>query len=292
MQTTRFRIHDARCVRRLSAGALPFLSLLLATESGFAQGLNGFMPDPHHVTIALSHTLESYDEFWMGTREVSDPTLGEIETGSVSLFVDVGVCRNVAVTANLAYVDAASDAPAPLAASGLQDRTFLLRYRFLQMGSSLRHAFVAGAGVRAPMAHYEPNRAVALGDETTDALFRLVYQIEGDFLDGTYLAAEFGYDLREDDTPDGMSIFGELGATIGRVSPSVSILRTLADDGFDIGDPGFTFPGLEGEMLRVGAKLYYRVSPTFGLAVSGFATPDGRNVGKAIGTSTSLVVQL
>ena len=142
------------------------------------------------------------------------------------------------------------------------------------------------------MAPYEPNRVVALGDETHDALFRFIYQLQSGVLDGGYLSADLGYDNREDDTPDGMSLYGELGVTIGKFSPSLAVARTWADGGSDIGDPGFTFPGLGAEYLRVGAKVYYRVSSSLGLAVSGFATPDGRNVGQAVGTSTSLVIQL
>jgi hypothetical protein len=159
-------------------------------------------------------------------------------------------------------------------------------------GAGFRHALLAGAGYRAPLAPYEPNRVVALGDATHDGLFRLIYQIEGDALDGTYFAAELGYDLRDQDAPDGTSLFGELGVTFGKATGSVAALRTWADGGDDIGDPGFTFQGLGGEMFRVGGKVYYRLSSSLGFAVSAFTIPDGRNVGQATGTSTSFVVQL
>ena len=291
MLTSFFAIEKLRS--KIVPALILFIPWVFASSAARAQGLNGFLPGAHRATIAVSHTLESYDEYWMGSTKVSDATLGEIETGSVSLYVDVGLLEDLAVTANFAYVDVASNGSAPLVDRGLQDRTFLLRYRFLSLAhSQFQHSFVAGAGLRAPMAPYEPNRVVALGDETQDALFRFVYQIQADVLDGAFLASEFGYDAREDDTPDGMSLFGELGVTIGRASPSLTICRTWADGGFDIGDPGFTFPGLGAESLRVGGKLYFRVSDSFGLAVSGFATPDGRNVGQAMGTSTALVLQL
>ncbi len=277
------------------AAAVSALSVaaLLSAAPARAQGLNGFLAESGSVTFALSHTMESYDEYWVGTVSTADPTLGTVETGTVSLWFDAGLCRNVALTGNLAYADMASDGPAPLTAQGLQDRMFLLRWRFASpVTGRLTHRFVAGAGLRAPASPYEPNRIVAIGDATFDQLLRLVYQIEADALDGAYLAAELGYDVRGDDAPDGTSIHGELGATLSRVTAAVQVTRTFADGGFDIGEPGFTFPGLRGEWLRLGAKLYGRVSSGFGLAVSGFVTPDGRNVGEASGMSTSIVVQL
>ena len=276
-----------------AAALIVSLSCLFHPGVAHAQNMNGFFPGKNNATIAMSHTFESYDEYWVGSVKISDPSLGEIETGSVSLYADVGLLEDLAIMANFAYVDVASNGTAPLSDSGLQDRTFLLRYRFLHLeGSGLEHVFVAGVGLRAPMAPYEPNRVVALGDETHDALFRFVYQLQMGLLDGGYVSGEFGYDLREDDTPDQTSIYGEAGVTIGRFSPSLAIYRNWADGGFDIGDPGFTFPGLGAETFRIGGKLYYRVSSEFGVAVSGFATPDGRNVGQATGVSTSLVVQI
>jgi hypothetical protein len=258
-----------------------------------AQGLNGFLPGAGHATIALSHTLESYDAYWMGGRLVADPALGRVETGSVSLWFDLGLAENVSLVGNLAYVDVASDAAPIRTANGLQDRAFLLRYRFASLeNAGWRHSFVAGAGVRAPASPYVADATVALGDGTHDGVFRLVYQVQADFVAGAYLATELGYDLREQDAPDGASLHGELGAGAGRVSIAGTVTRTWADGGSDIGDPGFKSPGLGGEMLRVGGKLFARVSSTFGFAVSGFTTLDGRNTGEAVGTSASLVVQL
>jgi hypothetical protein len=252
--------------------------LLFGVEPTHAQGMNGFFPGKGNATMAISHTFESYDEYWVGTESISDPTLGEVETGSVSLYADVGLLEDLAINANFAYVDVSSSGSAPVSDNGLQDRTFLLRYRFLQLeGSGLEHVFVAGVGLRAPMAPYEPNRVVALGDETHDALFRFIYQLQFGVLDGGYVSGEFGYDLREDDTPEQTSVYGEAGVTIGRFSPSLAIYRNWADGGFDIGDPGFRFPELDSEYFRWGGKLYYRVSSSFG---------------KASGMSTSLVLNL
>ncbi|MGQ0722882.1 MAG: hypothetical protein ACT4PE_15140 [Candidatus Eiseniibacteriota bacterium] len=275
------------------APAVLAVLLTLPWAPARAQGLNGFLPGAGHATIALSHTLESYDAYWMGGRLVADPALGRVETGSVSLWFDLGLSEDVALVGTLAYVDVASDAVPIRTAQGLQDRAFLLRYRFAAMeNAGWRHSFVAGAGVRAPASPYVADATVALGDGTHDGLFRLVYQVQADFLAGAYLAAELGWDVREKDSPDGASLHGELGAGTGRVSIAGTLTRTWADGGSDIGDTGFTYPGLGGEMLRVGGKVFVRAASVLGFAASGFTTLDGRNTGEAVGTSASLVVQL
>jgi hypothetical protein len=265
----------------------------LGSGAAGAQGLNGFLPEPGSATVAVSHTLESYDEYWVGPTAVTDSLLGEVETGSVSLWVDVGLSRDVALTAQIAYVDVASMGLLGQSAAGLQDRALLLRWRFLQGETSgYRHSFVAGGGVRAPASGYEPNRAIALGDGSLDGLFRLVYQVQADHLAGAWLAGELGFDMREDDVPNGMSLNAELGAVAGRAALSAWVTRVWADGGPNLGDVGFTYPEVDEEWVRVGGKAYVGISGHTGLAISAFATPKGENTGKATGTSAALVLKI
>jgi hypothetical protein len=256
-----------------------------------AQG-NAFLPPEGGATVAIAHTFEYYDKFWVGTNEVSDPGLGRVETGTVTLWMQAGLMEDLAIVANFAYVDVRTDGTAGMADQGLQDRTFLLRYRFLDReGGGWRHTLVGGAGVRLPASGYDPNKPVDLGDGTDDGLFRVVYQAQRDSFWGTYLALEGGYDLRESSTPEGMTLHGEVGATYSRLSLAATMDGLWADGGSNIGDPGFTFPGLDEDWVRLGGNAYYRVSPSFGLTLSGFTTLDGRNTGKSRGMSTALVVQ-
>lgn len=276
--------------RLVIAGAL---GAVLASGPAGAQGLNGFLPEARAATVAVSHTLESYDEYWVGATSVTDSLLGKVETGSVSLWVDVGLAEDVALIAQLAYVDVASDGLLGQSASGLQDRGLLLRWRFLNAeAAGYRHALVAAAGLRDAAAGYEPDRAVALGDGSRDGLFRLVYQIQADHLAGAWLATEVGFDVREGDVPDGMSLNAELGAGLGRASVSATVTRVWADGGPNLGDVGFAYPEVDEEWWRVGGKVYVGVSDRVGLAFSGFATPKGENTGKAAGTSTALVLRI
>jgi hypothetical protein len=255
-----------------------------------AQG-NAFLPPAGGATIALSQTFEYYDKFWMGDNEVSDPGLGRVETGSVTVWMQAGLLEDVAVVANFAYVDTRTDGTAGMEDQGLQDRTFLLRYRLLNSErGSWRHSLVAGAGARLPSSGYDPSGPIALGEGTNDGLLRLVYQAQLDSFWGTYFAVEGGYDVREAGAPEEMSFSAEAGATYSKLSLAASMIGSWSDGGLDIGAPGFAFNRLDEDWLRVAGNAYYRVSPAFGLALAGFTTVDGRNTGKARGASTSLVV--
>ena len=244
------------------AGAL---AIVLAAAPVGAQGLNGFLPRPGTATVAVSHTLESYDEYWVGSEAVSDSLLGRVETGTVSLWVDFGLTPDVALTAQLAYVDVGSDGLLQQTAAGLQDRGLMLRWRFLHgEAGGCRHSFVAAAGIRDAASGYEPDRAVAIGDHSRDGLFRMVYQIQADHLAGAWLSAELGYDLREGDVPQGLCVYSELGAVAGPAALSAMITRVWADGGPDLGDMAFTYPTVDEELVRVGAKVYLTFSERVG----------------------------
>jgi hypothetical protein len=250
-----------------------------------ATNLNGFMPEQGHGDLAISYTTESYDEFWVGDVEVSDPGVGEVEIDSITAWFQWGFTDDLALVVDAAYVDASSDGLGGFADSGLQDGSVLLKYRFLASGP---HSLVGGLGVRTALSDYEANLPVDLGDNTTDVLFRLVYQAQAG---NVYFSQQVGFDLRSDDAPDGFPLYTELGYTFGQATVTLFYYRLIADGGTDIGDPGFTFPSNQDETSRLGLKIYARVTDRFGFAVSGFDTLDGRNSGDTTGFSGTLVVR-
>jgi hypothetical protein len=276
--------------RPLSA-CRPYL-VLLAVLTGLAlagptaaTNMNGFMPEAGHGDLAISYTNEGYDEFWVGDVKVSDPGVGEVDIDSIAAWFQWGLTDDLALVVDAAYVDASSDGLGGFEDSGLQDASVLLKYRFLASGP---HSLVGGVGVRTAISDYEANLPVDLGDNTTDALFRLVYQAQaGNF----YFSQQVGFDLRSDDAPDDFPLYTELGYTFGRATATLFYYRLIADGGTDIGDPGFTFPSNQDETSRLGVKVYSRINDRFGFAVSGFETLDGRNSGDTTGYSGTLVVR-
>jgi hypothetical protein len=244
-----------------------------------ALDINGFLPDPGRGDFAVSYTSESYDEFWVGETKVSDPGVGEVEIDSFSLWLQWGLANNLAIVANLPYVDATSDGLGGFEDSGLQDLSVILKYRFFSSGP---HSLVGGAGVRTAAQDYEANLPVDLGDNTTDALLRLIYLYNSG---GFYFSQQVGYDLRGDDAPDGYPLYTELGVSAGRLTYIGYYSRLIADEGTDIGDPGFTFPSNQEEYSKAGVKLYARLTDRFGVSAVYFTTLDGRNTGDIDGFS-------
>lgn len=263
------------------------LAVLLAGSPATAFELNGFLPAAGEGNVALSFTSEGYDHFWVGETKVSDPGVGEVEIRSESLWFNYGVTDRLAVVGSLAYVGADSDGLAGFGEGDFQDASLLLQARILEGGGKARHALVAAAGVRTPLTSYSDNLPVDVGDGTTDALLRVVYQLR---VQGFYFAQQVGYDLRGGDAPDGVPLFTELGYSFGRFTVNGFYSQLIADGGTDIGDAGFTFPSNQEEYQRLGLKLYGRWSDRVGLSATAFDTLDGRNSGESRGLSAGLNV--
>lgn len=281
-------------MRRRNRLGLTFGAWLLlagAVLPAHAADLNGFFPEKGRGDVALSFSQESYDHFWFGTRRTSVPPVGKVETRSASLWLRYGLTERLAVVADLSYVDVDSDGTGGFADSGIQDLTALGMYRLYRAESSggVRQTLAGALGVRTNVGDYVADAPVSLGDGSTDALIRLIYQVEvGSF----YASQQIGLDVRGDDPPNGFPLYTELGYTFGRVTVGGFYINYLADGGSDIGDPGFTFPGNKEELERVGGKLYVRLTDRFGASASGFVTLDGRNSGDTTGVSVGLVARL
>lgn len=277
-----------RCVRPFALPAVSAVVIALSPLPVHALDLNGFFPEKGKLDLAFSFTTESYDEFWRGeTKTSTPPFLGEVENESTALWLRYGLTDRFCLIANLPYVDSTSDGSMGLSQSGAQDLTGLLVFKALEAGSAVRHRVIVAAGGRTPASDYQGDSPVSIGDDSTDGLLRLVYQLEAN---GFYVSQQVGYDLRGDDVPDGFPFYTEAGYTVGRVTFSGLYLNYVADGGTDIGEPGFTFPGNQDETERLGAKVFGRLDQTFGAFVGAFTTLDGRNSGDVTGYTAGLTL--
>jgi hypothetical protein len=273
--------------RRLRIGVWT-LAAGLVVPAAHGYDMNGFMPAAGEGALALSFSSEGYDEFWAGETKVSPPAgLGEVDTQSLTLWGRYGFTDRIAVVANLPYVDTEGDGLAGFEDSGISDLTALVQVRLADFGGG--HSLTGAAGVRTDVGGYEGDAPVSLGDASTDALLRLVYQLQRG---GFYFSQQVGYDLRGEDVPDGLPLHTELGYTFGRSTVNAFYTRYIADDGTDIGDPGFTFPSNQEDFERAGAKVYFRLGGTFGVTASAYTTLDGRNTGDSTGISVGGVFGL
>lgn len=257
---------------------------MLGTD-GFAQDANGFLRAEGEGDVAVSFTTDSYDRFWRGTTEVSNPGLGEVTTDSLALWLAYGLSGRLTMEANLPYVRTEGDGTANFEDDGLQDASFLFKYRFASVDSG-RHDFVGGFGLRTVASDYEANAPVDIGDGTTDWLLRFIYQFNAGAF---YASQQVGFDLRNEDAPNGYPLYTEIGYTFaGRFTLSGGFQCLEAGGGTDIGDPGFTFPGNEEEYRRAGVKGFWRLTDALGVAAAASTTLGGRNTGDTKGVSLGM----
>lgn len=276
---------------RLDRFALITLAVALATilaRPAAALDLDGFQPDAGTLDLAVSFTTESYDEFWVGTTEVSDPGLGEVDTRSLSLWARYGVTDRIAVLASLPWVDVAGDGLAGFEDDGIQDLSVVAQFLALRRETGAwRHQVVVGGGLRTPVGDYEGNAPVSLGDDTTDGLLRATWLGQRG---SWWVSQQIGFELRGGAAPNGWGLRTEVGRAFGeRVAASAFLALGRADGGTDIGEPGFTFPSNREEWDRVGAKVLIGLTDQLRLSASGFTTLDGRNTGHSSGLGIGVV---
>ena len=261
--------------------ALTSALLLLFSIPAAAADLNGFLREKGHGDVALSYTSENYDQFWLGTTKVDVPNGGDVDTTSLSLWFAYGLTDNLTLVGDLPYVKSKSDG-FDMEQSALQDLTVLGEYRFASIGSTTRSDFLGAGGFRTHASNYEPNLPVDVGDGTSDILFRFVYHLEAGAF---YFSQQIGYDLRNEDAPDGFPLLTEAGYTWGPVTLTAGFSVLKARGGTDIGDPGFTFPSNKEEYRRLGGRVYGRITDRFGVSGSYYQTLGGRNTGDSSGFS-------
>jgi hypothetical protein len=263
-----------------------FSGLLILFASATAMELNGFMPGDGQADLAISYSRDTYDHFWMGHNKVADPEVGKVTNTSLSMWGQWGISDRLAVLANLPYVTADSDGFGGFAKNGLQDLTVVGKYQLAATETGQgQHLFFAAAGFRTPASGYEANSPVDIGDGTTDALLRLVYQFEQGPM---YLAQQVGFDLRGGDAPNGLPLHTEVGATVRQFTGSFFYSQYLATGGTDLMAPDSTYPSNKDEYKRLGAKIYGKISGHLGTFVGVFTTLGGRNSGDTTGLFAGL----
>jgi hypothetical protein len=96
---------------RLSIGtmALWIVSAIAASAApALAQGETGFLRGRGNLDLAVSYSLDSYDEFWVDERRVSAESLGRLDRHKISLYAAYGLTDDLDLISSASYVRATS----------------------------------------------------------------------------------------------------------------------------------------------------------------------------------------
>lgn len=261
--------------------ALTTAAVLALATLADAQGDTGFVRGKGRADVALSYSLDWYDEFWVGDTKVSDPNVGEVERTTYSLYTAYGLTDDLDLVLNAAYVEATADGAANFPdEDDLQDLVLGAKWRAFQggAGGAGQFSLFLTPAVKLPMTDYEDNNVTAIGDGQVDLRFRGIahYQI-GAF----WGSLESGYDVRngapDDEIPVNLTLGGDLGPVT--IMPFYSMIASQG--GIDISDvPALGgFPSTEEEYERYGVRAYAKLNDRFGLTAGYLTTSDGKNTG-------------
>jgi hypothetical protein len=261
--------------------ALTTFAVLALASLASAQGDTGFLRGEGRADVALSYSLDWYDEFWVGDTKVSDPGVGEIERSTLSLYAAYGLLEDLDLVVNAAYVESSSDG-----AGGLpdeddpQDLVLGAKWRAYDTGAGAgRLSLFLAPAVKLPMTDYENNAPTAIGDGQVDLRFRGIahYQV-GAF----WGSLESGFDKRNGAPDDEIPFHLTLGGDVGPVTIMPFYSMVSSQGGIDISDvPALGgFPAVEEEYDRYGVRAYARIHDRFGLTAGYLTTTDGKNTGE------------
>jgi len=275
----------------MSRPSLVVPALLALGALASAQGDTGFTRGQGRTDVAVSYTLDWYDEFWVGSDKVENPDVGEVERATYNLWAAHGLSEDLDLVGSASYVEAESDGAAGFDdESDLQDLVLGAKWRAWQTASQNLGLFLAPA-VKLPMTDYEENAVTAIGDGQVDLRFRGIahYQWRG-----LWASLESGYDRRNGAPDDEIPINLTLGGTVGPVTIMPYYSQVISQGGIDIDEVPLEgrFPATEEEYERYGIAAYARIGDKLGVTAGYRTTSDGKNTGDVDAYTIGLVFNL
>jgi hypothetical protein len=262
----------------------PALGAILALATvPMAQGETGFLRGKGKLDLALSYSLDLYDEYALEnpTQDVDD-----LERQLYGLYAAYGLSDRADLVVSGAYVQSEADAAAGFDdESDLQDGALQLKWRAYQreLGPG-SFSFLLAPGVRAPLSDYESyadNPVNGVGDGSTVLLGRVIAHYAWR---GAYAALETGYDRRNGRLDDEIPLHLTLGTALGRNVNVQAFVTNLYALGDEVSDPRLSDE--RDGYTRVGVSSYLRVTERFGVSLSLRSSDDGssESTGFSLGT--------
>ncbi len=291
-----------------------FLILCSVVLQTHGQGLvDGFMRGQGKASLGVFYAKDTYDTYYIGTRETRNPNLGTVTTESMTLRGTYGLGYDMDLIVTAPYIRTQASAGYWSKQEGFQDISAALRWEAYdyKIGKT-RLSWLFSVGYSMPLQNYVNDALLAIGQgsKNFDGRTMLHYKAGPFFLTG-----QFGYIRRGQATidrivsyydpnqlnPTSSSVVNVPDVTDAIVRGGISAKHIYLDGWFqkqtpynkgtDIA-PGIPFPGNAIGFTRAGATLYVPIVKNFGFTAGYSTTLNGQNIGKSTRISGGVILGL
>ena len=291
-----------KILKSIGVGAL----LILPSASAFAQlPVNGFYSNKGDLTLAVSYSNKSADDFYVGPDLAGaiPAELGEISSDIISIYAQYGISDTFSAIVTLPYISVESEAGVadPVngtsTVDGLQDLGLSIKGKILEkdFGGAGDITLGAAGGVSFPISDYAGGGILSIGNQATAITGEAIFQYNSPFKVFTEL--QLGYSTRssdEFDVPDALLYSAKIGYIHKYFYIHSQFTVHDSTDGVDILGEGFSGPEIlpetEVDYKILSFSLYVPVyEDKIGVSLGYETTVDGRNFNDESGIGFGLV---
>ncbi len=297
---------------RVTSFIATLLLLLPVVQTAHAQGMiDGFMAGQGKARLAVTYARDTYDTYYVGTREIRNPNLGTVTTESLTLRGTYGLGTDMDLVVSAPYIRTSASAGYWPKQEGFQDISAALRWEaFDYKIGKTRLSWLFSVGYSVPIQRYVNDALVTIGQgsKNIDGRTMLHYKAGSFFLTG-----QFGYIRRGQAQLDRVFNYYDPALTNANTGSLVNVpdvtdaiikagisakhlyidgwvqKQTPYNKGTDIA-PGIPFPTNAIGFTRVGASVYLPLIKKFGLTAGYSTTLSGQNTGKTTRISGGILL--
>ena len=269
--------------------------------------LDGFYPKKGDLSLALSYTNSSYDDFYAGNAltDGNPAGFGEVSSSIYSFYTSYGINNWISTVVTLPYISIQNESGAldPIQnvneINNIQDLSLYLKAKALEINGVHGNTFSLGiaGGVSLPISDYDARGVLSIGNQATSIHGIGILQYRASY--GLFSELQLGYSLRNNsdfDIPNAILSNLKIGYFCKYFYSHAKIGIQNSQSGFDIGSPAFVaaggaaaLPETDVDYTDLDLTLCVPVYKSFSASLSYIETLHGRNFGNSSSYSLGLI---